>query len=227
MSLDTVVLNMERFEELRRRDKMIDAIYKTGTIVALGTTFYMGCFLYRFFTDVQVNMKNQLASVVAQDWPQVDPNLRMVQASAAYAAILKIDPKSTDASIAGYINSLLQNSGIIGIIAGAVYQPGSPEYKEWSSFEAARAKIDADGNFNGLSAEHDAVIKAWRALYKSGFSSIDPNRAGAVHPVDSFTSFVVSDKWYWGGVLGLSALPIIGITLEELKRVEHEVTAGR
>jgi hypothetical protein len=220
---------MRRFEEIRRRDRMIDAIYKTGTVVALGSTFYLGCFLYRYFTDVQISVKQALGSVVAEDWPPVDPSLGSDEASAAYAVVLGVDPKAMNTQIAGWVSKIVATSPLMGagfaIADRLVETPGSVAYQKWSRFNDARHRVGDDGSFTGFTAEYNVVCEAWRELYKSGFSRIDPTKS--IHPVDAFTSFVVNDKWYWGGVLALSAAPIVGISIEELKRVEREVTAGR
>ena len=89
------------------------------------------------------------------------------------------------------------------------------------SFDDAVRFIDDDGSFKGHTSSYYMVKEAEALLAKYGYCEV----VGDVHPVDTVAQFVVSNKWYWGGVLGLSAIPGLVVGLDELKRLEHEITS--
>jgi hypothetical protein len=105
-------------------------------------------------------------------------------------------------------------------LSGKVYV-GSTSSVKLRSFDDAVSFIDDDGSFKGHTSSYYMIKEAEALLAKYGYCEV----VGEVHPVDKVANFVVSNKWYWGGVLGLSAVPGLVVGLDELKRLEHEITS--
>jgi hypothetical protein len=88
MSIDEVAYAVKRMEEMRRRDKYIDAVYRTAGIVGIGTSFYMGWWLYKFFSDANISVRNALGEFTDIDFPSVNPWLKTPEARKAYIECL-------------------------------------------------------------------------------------------------------------------------------------------
>ena len=89
MSIDDLAYNVERLQELRRRDKYIDAVYRSAGIVGIGTSFYMGWWIYHFFTDANISLRNSLGEAIPVDFPPVNPWLKSPEARTAYMECLR------------------------------------------------------------------------------------------------------------------------------------------
>ena len=111
-----------------------------------------------------------------------------------------------------------ETNTILGVATGTT---GPQSQVKLRSFDDAVRFIDDDGSFKGHTSSYYMIKEAEALLAKYGFCEI----VGEVHPVDTVANFVVSNKWYWGGVLGLSAIPGLVVGLDELKRLEHEITS--
>jgi hypothetical protein len=178
--------NVDRLEELRRRDKIVDAVYKTGGILALGGLMYMGWWMYDFSTDIQKDLSQRFADIEGQiaqvDWGTVNPWLRTKEALDAYTEAL------------------------------------GPTVTPWVLFNKVRSFADAqrfiseDGSVKAYSSSYYMIKEAEEVLVKAG--KISAEEAEPMHPVDQVAAFVVHNKWYWGGVLGLAAIPSIGLFMD-------------
>ena len=180
-----------------RRNRIVDAAFRTGGIIALGGTVYFGWWLYRYFTDVNISMKQSLGSVVEQEWPPLNPYL----ASQDCADQLWVlwGGAAREAELWNEIDVKMQ---------------------KWNSL---RSKIDSEtGAFTGYSGEYAWAKSVERECVKAGIISRESTVPD--HPVDRVANFVVGNKWYWGGVLALASLPPIELLGSEAKRMvtEHE-----
>ena len=104
---------------------------------------------------------------------------------------------------------------------GSQVLAGTTASKKLKDFDDAARFIGDDGSFTGYTDSYYMVKEAEALLAKYGYCEVPDD----MHPVDKVANFVIHNKYYWGGVLGLSAIPGLVVGLDELKRLEHEITS--
>ncbi len=205
---EAVVVTLDALREAQRRSEMVDAVFKTGTILGLGGLLYMGWWMYRFSNNVSISTRNALGEVVAVEFPPVDPWLASEEARAAYAECLKKEYGVEDASPA-------QGGWGFGIYTNRNPTPSSTASLKLKGFDDARRFIGEDGGFTGYTDSYYMIEEARRLLIRYGH----PVAGDGLHPVDTVANFVLNDKWFWGGVLGLAALPALSLGIKTVREI--------
>ena len=184
-------------EYAARRNRIVDACFKTGGIVALGGTIYFGWWLYRYFTDVNINLKQSLGSVAELDWPPVHPYLATQDCEDQLWVMWGGAARE-----------------------GELWNEVDVKMQKWRQ---VRAKVDPEtGAFTGYSGEYAWVKQVERELVRAKVLSRESTQPA--HPVDRVADFVVNNKWYWGVTLGAASLPPILLIGDEIKEMvrRHE-----
>ena len=209
---------MELAEEAARRNRLLDALFRTGTLIGIGATFYLGWWLYDFFTNANLSMRNAMGSVAELDFPPVHPYLATKQCADELWIIWGGEGEPKTAS-----DWLFGSKGTIDIAMQMRVRGGAeetPSYK-LQKFKELQKKIDPDtGAFHGYTGEYYWAKQIEKELISAG--SINRVDVTEMHPVDSVANFVLRDKWYWGGVMAVSSLPLISVLsseLEELRKI--------
>lgn len=206
MSAKTVALEtaLENLKTLQERNAYVNTLYQTGTIVGLGVTFYGLAWAYVFFTNVGNDLAKKMSetNLVSADYP-VHPYLATEKAADQLWEIWGGDKDNLIAAI----NFL---------------DPNSPNWKMRVLLEL-QPQIDTNsGLVSCTHGEYMLLKKAEQDLINAGM--IKREEAIPAHPVDKIFNFILNDKIYWGGVIGLAGLPVINLAVNTLKEIKHEDT---
>lgn len=132
-------------------------------------------------------------------------------------------PRYGDEFYQPQIDELAKSSGLpsTGPLGGFFGQEAAPRSineatAKLRAFDDAVRFIDSDGSFTGYTDSYYMVKEAEALLHKYGYCEITEK----MHPVDVVANFILHNKYYWGGVLGLAALPVVKVGLEYIKSVK-------
>jgi len=217
---EAVIVTLDAMRAAQQRSEMVDAVFKTGTILGLGGLLYMGWWMYRFSNNISISTRNAVGEVVAVEFPPVDPWLRTEEARAAYAESLKLEYGILDVEAA-------RGGFGVGIYTTRNVTPASTASLKLKSFDDARRFISEDGSFTGYTDSYYMIYEARNLLLKYGYEV----SGEGLHPVDAVANFVLNDKWYWGGVLGLASLPALSLGIKTVREITskemNEYAEGR
>lgn len=84
---------LQGMEEARKRSELFNAFYLSASIAGIGSSIFLGWFLYKFFTDAQISLRNSMGEVVQLDFPAVNPWLASPDAREKYILCLEKEYK--------------------------------------------------------------------------------------------------------------------------------------
>ena len=188
MALAVVTETFNVADEAAKRSAVINAAMRSGGIVLLGSTIYSSWFIYRFFTNINVQMKEALGEVVAVDWAPVSPWLASIEAPTAMWKLWggEAEQKADDTDY-------------------NLFTP-RPIMIKRNNFIKLQQTIDPDTGACKAKAADYAFLKqveaeAVKAKLIPATAIVKP------HIVDRVANFVVDNKMFWGGVLAIASIP--------------------
>lgn len=186
---ESLIQTAETEKQTRVRKRGQEALYKGAVVMGFGVMVYGGFWLYDFFSKVNINLQHALSEVIASEQPPVHPALGR------------------------------ENKDTWGLLYQDVFSRKGALYAAgwWSDMIVYRQKVNNDGSL--LPCQNDCVRwlkRQERRLIELGV--IKPQDIIKEHPVDSAAGFVLKNKWYWGGVIGLATLPALSVLKQVVKR---------
>lgn len=172
-------------ESVRARNQAVNAVYQSGSIIALGATLYFGCCLYSALSELKAAVEGVTMGV-------------------------DFNPAIFDEGAYEVLNAHYSRRGWLhGQGFRVRYAEARSQYQDTGEVRAAPW------------ANH--VCERWeKVLVQHGYLG-EEDRVAVAHPIDKLTGEVLSNKWYWGVVLGLAALPAVPVVRDVIENVEVEV----
>lgn len=184
VALGELVRDAERRAE---RERYVGAVYRSGTVLALGATLYFGCWVYSAFSNMREEF-NEFVTGMTQG-AEVAPE---VFSDEGFQIL--------DEHYAG--RGLRAQGGF-----RRDYSRAEMLYKRDGKIKALPWALDKVDKWEGVLASHGVIEQ----------------RVSTVHPVDKTVGIVLNNKWYWGAVLGLAALPAFPVVRDVMENAKREI----
>lgn len=204
MSLPEVVVRgreiqeaLETEQQTRLRRRAENALFNGAVVLGFGTLFYGGFWLYEFITNLNTQMSASLGEVIATEFPPLHPFLATKEAEDVLYRKWLIESGETE-----------------------VWHPLTEQKR--LRLVTLRGNIQEGGTLPMYTRDYHFLKGCERELVQSRLISLQ--EVVKEHPLDRISDFILRNKWYWAGVLGLTALPagklLSEITKNRISKVE-------
>lgn len=185
-------LETERQTRLRKRTE--EALYSGAIVLGFGTLFYGGFWLYEFITNMNTQLSAALGEVIATEFPPIHPFVA-----------------SKEAEDVLYRKWLLESGET------ELWHPITEQKR--LRLRALRGNIQSELTLPMYTRDYHFLKGCERELLSVGL--ILETEVAKEHPLDRLSDFILRNKWYWAGVLGLTFLPA-GRLLSEVAKTRLE-----